>query len=46
MRGIYDGYTLMKTNGETTFFAGGNTESGFVGNYGDIANENELERVI
>ena len=45
MRGIYDGYTLMKTNGETTFFAGGNTESGFVGNYGDIANENELERV-
>lgn len=45
MRGIYDGYTLMKTKGERAFFAGGNTESGFVGNYGDIANENELERV-
>lgn len=45
MRGIYDGYTLMKTKGKRAFFAGGNTESGFVGNYGDIANENELERV-
>ena len=45
MRGIYDGYTLFGANGEDAYFAGGNTETGFIGNYGDIANENELERV-
>ncbi len=45
MRGIYDGYSKVETNGKVTYFAGGNTQTGFVGSYGEIANENELDRI-
>ncbi len=45
MRGIYGGYTQIKTDGKISYFTGGNTEGGFVGCYEDIANETRLVRV-
>lgn len=44
MRTVFDGYKRIDTD-KTTFFAGANTASGFVGDYGSIADEAKLERV-
>jgi len=45
MRGIYDGYNDVETNGKITYFAGGNTENGFASSYGEIADETTLDRI-
>lgn len=45
MVSLYEGYKLINTKDAETYFAGANTGDGFLGSYGDIANENELERV-
>lgn len=45
MKTIFEGYKTIETGGKPTFFAGANTASGFVGDYGNIADENKLERV-
>ena len=44
MFSVYDEYNKLITK-RKTYFAGGNTADGFVGKYGEIADENRLERV-
>ena len=41
----YDGYSPIKLRGRHVFFAGANTDGGFVSSYDTIANEKECERV-
>ncbi len=45
MKTIFDGYRTISTPGHVTYFAGCNTEKGFVGQYNAIADENTMERV-
>ena len=42
---VYDGYSPIKMKGRHVFFAGANTDGGFVSSYDTIANEKECERV-
>ena len=45
MHGIYDGFQIQNTDGREIWFAGANTDSGFIGSYPDIIDEARLERV-
>ena len=42
---VYNGYSPIKLGGRHVFFAGANTDGGFVSSYDTIANEKECERV-
>lgn len=42
---VYDGYSTRKSDGKRMFFAGANTDKGFVSSYDDIADERSCERV-
>lgn len=42
---VYNGYSVIKLFGNHTFFAGANTDKGFVSSYDTIADEKQLERV-
>ena len=44
MRGVYDGFEQLGERGEA-WFAGANTEAGFRGSYGSIADEGRLDRL-
>lgn len=45
MNSLYDGYRTVETENKTVFFAGANTENGFHGMYGDIADERTLDKL-
>lgn len=45
MNSLYDGYRTVETENKTVFFAGANTENGFQGMYGDIADERTLDKL-
>lgn len=42
---VYDGYSTRKSDGKHMFFAGANTDKGFVSSYDNIADERNCERV-
>ncbi|MGN1409759.1 MAG: hypothetical protein ACI4XJ_06240 [Eubacteriales bacterium] len=42
---VYSGYSLLENDKKTVFFAGANTERGFVSSYDKIADERQCERV-